>query len=277
MYEGTLYGHWQAIVTLQQMLVLCNSEGVVDMTPQAMAARTSIPLDIIQKGIETLTEPDPYSRTPGDEGRRIILIDAHRPWGWFIVNYAKYQQLRNREEKLEADRRRIAEKRKVNKNIDVADCRKESQPVAEVAPKAIATTTPKEKQSHATRGTRLPADWVLPRAWGEWAIGEQPSWTSEHTRKVADKFRDYWIAQSGQKGVMLDWEATWRNWVRREGAMKVNGCIVTATHAFKPCARCQTPLKGGHTSTSIGNVCNHCYSLYLAGEWTAAEGEKSAA
>ena len=36
MYEGTLYGHWQSIVTLQQMLVLCNSEGVVDMTPQAI-------------------------------------------------------------------------------------------------------------------------------------------------------------------------------------------------------------------------------------------------
>lgn len=28
-------------------------------------------------------------------------------------------------------------------------------------------------------------------------------------------FRDYWIAQPGQKGVKRDWDATWRNWVRR--------------------------------------------------------------
>ncbi|WP_424807696.1 hypothetical protein [Rhodococcus sp. 27YEA15] len=28
-------------------------------------------------------------------------------------------------------------------------------------------------------------------------------------------FRDYWIAQPGAKGVKLDWDATWRNWVRR--------------------------------------------------------------
>ncbi len=33
---------------------------------------------------------------------------------------------------------------------------------------------------------------------------------------VADKFRDYWISQPGQKGVKLDWSATWRNWVRNE-------------------------------------------------------------
>jgi len=30
-----------------------------------------------------------------------------------------------------------------------------------------------------------------------------------------EKFRDYWIAQPGQKGVKADWDATWRNWVRK--------------------------------------------------------------
>lgn len=29
------------------------------------------------------------------------------------------------------------------------------------------------------------------------------------------KFRDYWAALPGQKGVKTDWPATWRNWVRR--------------------------------------------------------------
>lgn len=29
------------------------------------------------------------------------------------------------------------------------------------------------------------------------------------------KFRDYWAAQPGQKGVKADWPATWRNWCRR--------------------------------------------------------------
>jgi len=141
MYEGTLYGHWEAIVTLQQMLVLCNSEGVIDMTPQAISARTSIPLEIIIKGIDILSEPDPYSRTPGEDGKRIVLMDVHRPWGWLIVNHAKYQKLRNRQDKLEADRQRIGEKRKSQKNNDVADCRKVSQSVADVAHAATTTAT----------------------------------------------------------------------------------------------------------------------------------------
>jgi Asp-tRNA(Asn)/Glu-tRNA(Gln) amidotransferase A subunit family amidase len=134
MYDGSLYGQWEAIVTMQQMIVLCDAGGVVDMTPQAMAARTSIPLEIIEKGLELLMKPDRYSRTPGCDGRRIELIDDNRPWGWIIVNYDKYRWLASAEEKREADRIRIAEKRAKSKvSQDVAECRNESQDVAKVA------------------------------------------------------------------------------------------------------------------------------------------------
>ena len=40
--------------------------------------------------------------------------------------------------------------------------------------------------------------------------------------KTFDQFKDYWIAQAGQKGVKLDWFATWRNWVRSTNAPKQN-------------------------------------------------------
>lgn len=121
MYDGTLYGHWKAIVTLQQMLVLCDPNGVIDMTPGALSGKTSIPLDIILEGIKVLSEPDPYSRTPGEEGRRIILIDpANRPWGWIIVNHAKYRDLQSRADKNEADRKRIAANRAAAKEAEAA-------------------------------------------------------------------------------------------------------------------------------------------------------------
>ena len=32
--------------------------------------------------------------------------------------------------------------------------------------------------------------------------------------KEAERFRDYWIAQPGQKGVKANWSSTWRNWCR---------------------------------------------------------------
>lgn len=103
-YTGTLYGHWEAIVTFQQMIVLADADGIVDMTPQAMCAATSIPIEIIEKGIKKLSEPDEYSRTPGEDGRRIVCIDEHRPWGWQIVNHSKYKKLRDADEVREQNR-----------------------------------------------------------------------------------------------------------------------------------------------------------------------------
>ena len=58
--------------------------------------------------------------------------------------------------------------------------------------------------------------WTLPRSWGEWALQEQPTWTPEHVRHVAEKFRDHWVAMAGSKGLKADWPATWRNWCRNE-------------------------------------------------------------
>jgi len=73
----------------------------------------------------------------------------------------------------------------------------------------------KDKQ----RGTRLAQDWVLTKSLGEWAQTERPDL---NIRQIAEQFKDYWIAQPGQKGVKLDWSATWRNWVRNSKATKAN-------------------------------------------------------
>lgn len=134
MYKGTLHGQWEAIITFQQLIVLCDKNGMVDMTPQAISAITSIPLEYIQKGLIDLEKTDPYSRTKGEDGKRIILIDDHRPWGWYIVNHTKYMKLVSYVDKKKNDLDRIREKRKKNNKINnVATCRTLSQPVADVA------------------------------------------------------------------------------------------------------------------------------------------------
>jgi uncharacterized protein YdaU (DUF1376 family) len=69
------------------------------------------------------------------------------------------------------------------------------------------------------RGSRLALDWVLTKSLGEWAQAERPDL---NIRQTAEQFRDYWVAQPGQKGVKLDWAATWRNWVRNSKATKPN-------------------------------------------------------
>lgn len=64
-----------------------------------------------------------------------------------------------------------------------------------------------------SRGSRLPRDWQLPRPWGQWAVDAGMAET--RVRSEAEVFRDYWIAKPGKDGTKLDWEATWRNWIKR--------------------------------------------------------------
>ena len=69
----------------------------------------------------------------------------------------------------------------------------------------------------ATRGTRLPADWKPNDELVAWSKAERPDLD---LRKVFAEFKDYWLALPGVKGVKLDWDATWRNWVRKQQAVK---------------------------------------------------------
>jgi uncharacterized protein YdaU (DUF1376 family) len=82
--------------------------------------------------------------------------------------------------------------------------------------KPITTNHIKEKQQ---RGSRLTQDWVLTNPMDQWAKQERPDLD---VRQVAEQFKDYWIAQAGQKGVKLDWDATWRNWIRNTKTVKPN-------------------------------------------------------
>lgn len=69
---------------------------------------------------------------------------------------------------------------------------------------------PTEGPKKAVKGTRLSDRWQpKPNACPELAL------PTETIARELLKFRDHWKAQSGQRGVKLDWDATWRNWLRR--------------------------------------------------------------
>jgi uncharacterized protein YdaU (DUF1376 family) len=74
-------------------------------------------------------------------------------------------------------------------------------------------------QEKKTLGKRLASDFCLTKEWEDFCVEQRPELSPV---KTFDQFKDYWIAQAGQKGVKLDWFATWRNWVRNTNAQKVN-------------------------------------------------------
>lgn len=69
-------------------------------------------------------------------------------------------------------------------------------------------------RSSSARGTRLPADWSPRKADLEWAL----AWYAVHPDRLVEetqKFVDYWVGKPGRQGVKLNWDATFRNWLRR--------------------------------------------------------------
>ena len=173
MYDGTLIENWKGLVTFQQMIVLADENGVIDTTPKVLSARTGIPLEIIEEGIAVLEAEDKYSRSPEENGKRIERIDAHRPWGWIIVNYGKYVRLGNRNDKKQADKERIAAKRealRANKKEGLSNRREVSQSVASVA-KVAHIDIDIDKKTKAKKGLSVnlePPPNVEPDLWTEY-------------------------------------------------------------------------------------------------------------
>jgi hypothetical protein len=215
MYDGTLAtrGPWQALVTFQQFLVLADRVGIVDMTAEAIARRTTIPLDIIKIGITSLEQTDDGSRTPDEEGRRIVRIRPNTDWGWQVVNYEKYRNMRNADERREYMRnlmreRRSATKKHVNGSKHVlAKLAYEMRSDADEKQKKETTTRAK-----TARGCVLPDGFELTPetlAWCKPKMGEKELSIRYHY------FVDY-AKSSGKR--YLDWQAAFKNSVRGDWA-----------------------------------------------------------
>ena len=98
---------------------------------------------------------------------------------------------------------------------------------------AAAASKPPAAEAAATRGTRLPANWTLPKAWGDWAIAAYPHWTPDVVRLIATKFGNHWRGKSGKDATKLDWKATWENW-----------CLSGITQGEHPAPKSARPIAG---------------------------------
>ena len=89
----------------------------------------------------------------------------------------------------------------------------------EPEPEPIKRDTKVSPRNVSKRGSRLPDNWALPQEFGEWAIKE--GWSRDAILLESEKFKDYWCAVAGAKGVKLDWLMTWRNWMRNTNTPKL--------------------------------------------------------
>lgn len=67
-------------------------------------------------------------------------------------------------------------------------------------------------ERRARRACRLSGDWSPTQT--DWAYGLSQGLNEQELSREADNFLDYWRAIPGQRGLKLDWPATWRKWIR---------------------------------------------------------------
>jgi len=117
-----------------------------------------------------------------------------------------------------AEYQRFIEKQKANGSKGGRPKKSHRKPTAnptqsQKKPNQEPITNNQEPYKERTRGSRLSADFVLPTEWADWAKQERPDLD---LRSVGEQFRDYWSAKAGSGSTKLDWQATWRNWVRNQ-------------------------------------------------------------
>jgi hypothetical protein len=122
------------------MLAMADRDGIVEASVPGLAHLARVPIADVQKALAVLAAPDPHSRTPTQDGRRIESV----PGGWRLVNYELYRDRLSPDQKREQARLRQQRKRSRDASRDVTHGHAPSRSV-----------TPSEAEAEAV-GTRAP-------------------------------------------------------------------------------------------------------------------------
>jgi hypothetical protein len=88
MFTGSLYGAGvHVFATWTWVLANKDENGLVEVNTRLVAAELGAEIEQVERAIEYLTRPDPDSRSPESEGRRMVRVSQ---FGYQVVNHAKY-------------------------------------------------------------------------------------------------------------------------------------------------------------------------------------------
>ncbi|KQQ22560.1 hypothetical protein ASF48_05085 [Rathayibacter sp. Leaf299] len=111
-------------------------------------------------------------------------------------------------------------------NLSPREVTSATEKTSDLSPRS--SLTRRDVSKAPSKGSRMTSDWSPSTEDLDFLLTDGPS--LDVTVEVAS-FRDYWLAVPGQKGIKLDWSATWRNHVRRQHRWNVERGWQPATTA----------------------------------------------
>jgi hypothetical protein len=91
------------------MLAMADRDGVVEASVPGLAKRAGVERNECERALSLFLAPDPDSRSPEHEGRRITAVDG----GWRLLNYDKYRLRATVEEAKEKNAARVRRHRAI--------------------------------------------------------------------------------------------------------------------------------------------------------------------
>ena len=86
------------------LLAMADKHGEVHASVPGLARLAGVPIAATETALQRFLSPDPYSRTPDNEGRRLLPMEG----GWRIANHAKYRLMASREDEKAKTAARVA-------------------------------------------------------------------------------------------------------------------------------------------------------------------------
>jgi len=203
---------WQARFVMMSLIRKVDRAGVVDVGGHGvpgLAALLEIPVDIVRDGIAQLTAPDEDGEsTVVWQGPQLVLLHFIEAQKARTSNTQRQRDLRDRRRNLASNAEDV---RVTNSNAeDVRVTNNAGDVTTRVEEKRVEESRGEEKRGRtrfrATAPRRLSA---MTSTWRP-RTGEVPAGV-DFTREL-QRFRDHYISESKRKA---DWEAAWRNWLRR--------------------------------------------------------------
>lgn len=200
-------------------LLLCSdADGNVMMTNTAIARRISADMEEVEWGLEGLQKPDPLSGTPDYDGKRIIPLEGHG-YGWKIVNYERYRDIKSDEQKRRETAERVRRWRaRQNGELDPSDSELNLDPTSTV------NEAPRPKKS-VEADPDFDIFWAAyPRKVGKemamkaWRKNDRPELAVILSSLEAQKQMDGWKKDGGK---FIPYPASWINGKRWQDSTKV--------------------------------------------------------
>jgi hypothetical protein len=99
------------------LLAMADQDGIVDASTPGLARMAGVTVEEAQSALEKFFNPDNFSRTPDNEGRRIEFLPEG---GWRLLNHGKYREklsLEDRRERARVRKQTQRDRQKMSREV----------------------------------------------------------------------------------------------------------------------------------------------------------------